>query len=39
MQGEQLAEEVRLYPTLYDKSDKGYKDRICNICWNRELST
>ena len=28
MQDEQLVKEVRLYPTLYDKSDKGYKERI-----------
>ena len=28
MQDEQLAKDVTLYPTLYDKSDKGYKERI-----------
>ena len=22
-----LAEEVRIYPCLYDKADKGYKER------------
>ena len=31
MQDEELAKEVRLFPTLYDKSDKGYKEIIFNI--------
>ena len=28
---EALAEEVRKYPCLYDKSDKGYKEKDRNI--------
>ena len=39
MQDEQLAKEVRFYPTLHDKSDKGYKERIFNFFWNWVLST
>ena len=39
MQDEQLAKDVTLYPTLYDKSDKGYKERILNFFWNWALST
>ena len=36
MQEEQLAEEVWLYPTLYNKSDKGCKERdvIINAWYN-----
>ena len=39
MQDEQLAKDVTLYPTLYDKSDKGYKERILKFFWNWALST
>ena len=29
-------QEVRLYPTLYDKSDKGYTERYVVIkAWNK----
>ena len=37
MQDEQLAEEVRLYPSLYDKSDEGYKERKCNILSTKSI--
>ena len=28
-QEETLSEEVKLYPCLFDKADKGYKERDC----------
>ena len=29
-------QEARLYPTLYDKSDKGYKERhVVMNAWNK----
>ena len=34
-QEEKLAEEVRLFPCLYDKTEKGYKDAdILMDAWN-----
>ena len=39
MQNEQLAVEVRSYPTLYDKPDKVDKKIIFNILFELGLST